>query len=661
MIQNALATTEQAKPVTVIALRNQARELGIKGFMRMKKAELQKAIHDFLDAQNENTANEQNDSSKYADDTTQQTKPVVFIVGKTYKNDGTCGYGSSYTVTGKSEKFLFFMSYFLHKPFRKKIHLGKDKNGVLCEYVDDKDKGSPYPAQTVYATALDYDIENQQSKQTEKQMLQQEEKSNDYANENLPANIERKRLYAIEAGKANISEIVQFSREHSHDVLKFNYGVQSMQNILHSGIRLFSPFYAEREILKGMAAQLGIFRRWDEKECYCNDDVLRDLIIQKLQSLSVRIQNQQELKPKMLNNEYRNGAWENALQENLQLIQSCRTRSELTLLLRSFEGATLLEIFRYHHLIPYPYGGGGINDSLTIRDFVEYEFQKREGIDIRSLQPDLLIKALPAHASSPIEKIAHDDLNEGIQQEKQRVIEFALALRDSNDYQCTIQQFDSVRYMNNTVDGFIDTFRMIFDAYDDNHNSENPIVRCEHDSEFRRHVKEQIIFWGRQWAKQDRFSQLKSGKIRQQLQLARLDTWNEIIDDFDGSDSHDDNDDVIDVEFFEVPEKNIDGCTCAEIADINDRTHENSQQYEQSMHKDNSHDVTSPVTIDEWRKTAADLNLSECFRGLRKFRDEIRYSKKFSRKRKFNPPLRKNTLLPGQITIPFEKPYKNVH
>ena len=87
-----------------------------------------------------------------------------------------------------------------------------------------------------------------------------------------------------------------------------------------------------------------------------------------------------------------------------------------------------------------------------------------------------------------------------------------------------------------------------------------------------------------------------------------------------------------------------------------DGTHDHSQQHEES-----SRDVTSPLTIDEWRKTAADLNLSECFRGLRKFRNEIMYSRKFNRKRKFNPPLRKNTLLPGHITIPFEKPYKNVH
>lgn len=534
MIQNALTTTEQAKPVTVIALRNQARELGIKGFMRMKKAELQKAIHDFLDTQKENT---------------------------------------------------------------------------VCEH----------------------EAETQQEEQQDKNIL---------------VNIERKRLYAIEAGKANISEIVQFSREYSHDILKFNYGVQSMQNILHSGIRLFYPFYAEREILKGMAAQLGIFRRWDEKECYCNDDVLRDLIIQKLQSLSVRIQNQQELKPKLLNNEYRNGAWENALQENLELIKSCKTRSELTLLLRSFEGSTLAQIFRHHHLIPYPYGGGGINDSLTIRDFVEYEFQKREGKDVRTMQPDLLIKALPAHASSPIEKIAHDDLNEGIQQEKQRVIEFALALRDTTDYQNTIQQFDSVRYMNNTVDGFIDTFRMIFDAYDDNHNSENPIVRCEHDSDFRRHVKEQIIFWGRQWAKQDRFSQLKSGKIRQQLQLARLDTWNEIIDDFDSSDVHDD-DNVIDVEFFEVTQN----------------THDDNliQLTENNAINDETHDVTTPVAGDEWRKTAAKLNLKSCFDDIRKFTRSVNRNKKINRRKMYNPPLRKSVLLPGQITIPFEKPYRDIH
>lgn len=258
------------------------------------------------------------------------------------------------------------------------------------------------------------DAQNENTVCEQQAETQQEEQQD----KNVLVNIERKRLYAIEAGKATTQEIVQFSREHSPNVQKFNYGVQSMQNILRSGIRLFSLFYSEREILKGMAAQLGIFRRWDEKECYCNDDVLRDLIIQKLQSLSVRIQNHQEKMPKVLNNEYRNGAWENALQENIELIKSYRTRSELTLLLRSFEGATLLEIFRHHHLIPYPYGGGGINDSLTIRDFVEYEFQKREGNDVRTMQPELLIKDLPAHASSPIEKIAHDDLNEGIQQEK---------------------------------------------------------------------------------------------------------------------------------------------------------------------------------------------------------------------------------------------------
>lgn len=201
--------------------------------------------------------------------------------------------------------------------------------------------------------------------------------------------------------------------------------------------------------------------------------------------------------------------------------------------------------------------------------------------------------------------------------------------------------------MNNTVDGFIDTFRMIFDAYDDNHNSENPIVRCEHDSDFRRHVKEQIIFWGRQWAKQDRFSQLKSGKIRQQLQLARLDSWNEIIDDFDGSDSHDDNDDVIDVEFFEVTQN----------------THDDNsfQLTENAAMNDETHDVTTPVATDDWRNIAEKLNLKSCFDDIRKFTRSVNRNKKINRRKMYNPPLRKSVLLPGQITIPFAKPYRDIH
>ena len=108
-------------------------------------------------------------SSRYEAESTNTSQPeasqpeiVKFVVGKTYLNDAPacCGYGASYTITGKSREFVSFESYFLRKQAYKKLRIGTDRNGILCEYFDDKEKGSPYPAQMVYATALDPDVQN---------------------------------------------------------------------------------------------------------------------------------------------------------------------------------------------------------------------------------------------------------------------------------------------------------------------------------------------------------------------------------------------------------------------------------------------------------------------------------------------------------------------
>ena len=94
-------------------------------------------------------------------ETNSQHEIVKFEVGKTYQNDSPdfC-YGAYYTITGKSRQFVSFESYFLRKQAYKKLRIGTDRNGILCEYFDDKEKGSPYPAQMVYATALAPDIPN---------------------------------------------------------------------------------------------------------------------------------------------------------------------------------------------------------------------------------------------------------------------------------------------------------------------------------------------------------------------------------------------------------------------------------------------------------------------------------------------------------------------
>lgn len=149
------------KAPTVIELRERARELGITGFMRMKKTELKKAIDDReneqlheeceklrqeykakqealnktpeaeqtakTESEAETSSAEQNYSTEDSNSETcedkqqiEQAEPVHFVVGKTYKNDGITCYVNLYTVTGKSEKFLYFMSYFMHRPYRKK-------------------------------------------------------------------------------------------------------------------------------------------------------------------------------------------------------------------------------------------------------------------------------------------------------------------------------------------------------------------------------------------------------------------------------------------------------------------------------------------------------------------------------------------------------------
>ena len=302
-----------------------------------------------------------------------------------------------------------------------------------------------------------------------------------------------------------------------------------------------------------------------------------------------------------------------------------------------------------------------------MRDLVEVIFSKREGLDVRALHAEAFVEKLPVHVSSSIESIALDDISDGVRAEQKRVFDFFLDLRHSDNPQCIIQNYDSVRYRNKITDGFIDTFRMIFQTYDDKSlNSDLPELFIS-DKQFRNQVRQFIVFWGKQWAKQDRFSQNQSGKLHQKLMLARLDAWCEIADAYDSLD------DIIDAVFVDAPVKahderiidaefsTLDAPHSTEqesitVADwkrvsksvnLDDKPRSSKCEHEQELEK--------PITPDDWRKAAASV-----FREIEDSRRRIN-SKVAKKNKRLNIPTRKSVLLPGQFTIPFEKTYISVH
>lgn len=691
MRKNVLATAETPKTATVIQLRNQARELGIKGFMRKKKAELIELISKALsgNSSEKNTPNVQirkksnqvNTKFKlgmsYATNREGYLKCKATLIAfeeiRSKRSKGKPAYFSKTALfeTDCDDKNFRFIPgfvrtdsdsgcewafYNVYPPFQIYAHeiINNPLPKLSCivpEYVFAVNESYSFSFKnekyniTVTSRSdetLSFECEELYSKGVHDSRIITVPISVDnvskseffcfpygscYAFDDTMQKKDDTRIpHDIDEEKASTQGIVQFSHGHSSDVRKFDDGVRYIQNFLRSGCFNYSPFYAEHETLKGMATQLGILRHRDDESL--NDDFLRDSVIQNLNALYANLDDEREVKPKTLNNEYVLGKRENALQENLQLINSCRTRAELTLLLRTSEGSTLHRIFEAFHLIPYPYGGGALNDKMQIRDFVEFFFQKREGYDVRTLQPDLLIKALPAHTPSRIETIALDDLHAGIQKEQKRVLAFALALMNcgnsNDDYHGIIQMFNSVRYRDNTNDGFIDTFRMIFNAYDDSSDI-NPLVRLEDDENFRKIAREQIFFWGKQWAQQNRFSFSKTDRIKQNLQLARLDTWLDVIDDANYTD---DSLDVIDAVIVDVPH-----------------------------HDEPLHQEQKAVTSDDWRKAASSV-YHEIEEARRRINLTVAKKNQNQRVRSRNV---SSALLPGQITIPFPKPYKKIH
>ena len=129
----------------------------------------------------------------------------------------------------------------------------------------------------------------------------------DDSSANLPVPPERIHTMLL-LGKAPKSEIIRFSREHALDVSKFDEGSKSIQALLKDGKRnLFSHFYADREILKGMAAQLGIFRDWDDERI--SDDSMRDIVIHEIEALNPARNFEADLHVKALDNSYQNMLW----------------------------------------------------------------------------------------------------------------------------------------------------------------------------------------------------------------------------------------------------------------------------------------------------------------------------------------------------------------
>lgn len=268
---------------------------------------------------------------------------------------------------------------------------------------------------------------------------------------------------------------------------------------------------------------------------------------------------------------------------------------------------------------------------------------------------------------------------------KRQNLNFALSMVHCRDYQEVIQKFDSVRYMDKTTDGFIDTFRMIFNAYDD----VNPIEKLKNyrvfnDRVFKERVKRQILFWGKQWASQDRFAMPEEDKIHQLLQLARLDAWIDFIAGIDLSygehkffdveliditdkaknDAHSkdtsqpqewkqkDNLDFIDVEFTDATDK-------AKNDILSEDTSQPAQTEKRKIAQEESAPQEAPqeknITINDWRIAAKSVcaEIEDTRRRL-----NTRFTK---RKKNTNIPLKKNVLLPNQMTIPFPKPYPKIH
>lgn len=371
--------------------------------------------------------------------------------------------------------------------------------------------------------------------------------------------------------------------------------------------------------------------------------------------------------PKVLHNEWANGTAEESTRMNCALIKACDTAAELSLLLKSAKGGTLARIYEAYGLMPYPYGGEK-NSALQIRDFVEYEFRKREGNDILPLQPDLLIDALPQHDSSSIEKIARENLDVGIQSEIQRVHDFvrdlAIAGCDYNAYIDVIRHYDGVRYSNKSRDGFINTFKMIFLTHNDMSLAVNITDCLRNDSVLRDRAKDKISFWKKQYAGFEPCAQ--NEKILQSLILARFDAWLEVIERYDAQDEHDEQDeqderehDYIDVDFVDVTDQahddnlppNEQSITIGDwmrIAESMKETEDEENENEECENEARS--VETPITRDDWRRIAEAVRKEHHY--ISDFRQRI-FNKKYAHKRKRNIPTRKSELLPGQITIQF--------
>lgn len=164
--------------------------------------------------------------------------------------------------------------------------------------------------------ALKEQQKKQQESSTEENKKAEKENHDDSENACLPAVNDMQRRKILHE-MATPQEIYQYAKEHAADVDKFLEGSKIIENLVRSGKITFSPFYADRETLKGMAAELAISRDWEFESA--KDDTIREAVIKKTAEIFRHIEGDSGIAPKVLNNDNCNGTGEYALQENIKL------------------------------------------------------------------------------------------------------------------------------------------------------------------------------------------------------------------------------------------------------------------------------------------------------------------------------------------------------